>query len=383
MIGFELPPVGWPIKPKGRSESCGFHFPGEAFFVDSGTSALALALKVVLSSSGFNVSTPQPEVILPAYVCPDLVSAILFAGAVPVPVDLAPSSSWMDLTALVESIGEHTVAIIAVNFLGVPERLYQLRDIANAHNLALIEDNAQAVPFFKDGKFVSHTMIGDLAIMSLGRGKPMSVLGGGVIYAENQHWRGLVQIQLNGLASQKTGVARYKLKVCLYNALLNPYLYWLPANMSFLGVGETEFHPLGKIEGISDVHKRAFFANISAYEEQDVSQVLKLHKALQALPKGMLVDLGSVALAQGLRLLRYPVLFSSKKHRDTFFRRAKEKGLGASLMYAQPLHDIYGLGAYIKNKPSQNTLEFAQRLVTLPSNGLLSDKRIERILSLI
>ena len=166
-------------------------------------------------------------------------------------------------------------------------------------------------------------MVGDLAIMSLGRGKPMSVFGGGVMYAENLHWRNLVEKQLNGLARVKMGVSRYKLKVFFYNALLNPYLYWLSASMPFLGLGNTELHPLIKISTISDTHKQAFFSNIGSYEKQDVAQVLKLHRALQLLPKGTVIDVG---LDQGLRLLRYPVLFSSKKHCDTFFR--KGKGLG-------------------------------------------------------
>ena len=379
MIGFELPPVGYPVKLKGEVSESSIRFFNEACFVDSGTSALALAVKVAIAARG-EMGSGVPEVILPAYGCPDLVSAIIFAGAVPVPVDLRASSSWMDLDEIKAAISTETVAMIAVNFLGVPERLGELRVLADTVGITLIEDNAQAVPWLKHRKFSVESIIGDLAIMSFGRGKPIAVLGGGAIYCRENKWRKLLEKELHALSPQSVNAIQYKIKVFLYNALLNPFLYWLPANLPFFEVGKTAYHPLNEIYGISSAHKKAVAVNIAAYQSRSLTQAVKLHEAFQSLKEGVLDDLGGIALAQGQKLLRYPVLFSTEPQRNKVYDRLSCLGLGVSSMYAVPLGEIDGVKSLLKDSAHPKAKNFAGRLLTFPTNGGLSDKHIEEIL---
>src|SRR6185295_2502270 len=115
-------------------------------------------------------------VIVPAYCCPDVISAVLFAGARPVLVDLEAETPWMDLTQVSDRLGSSTVAVVAVNFLGVPERAAPLRKLADAAGALLVDDCAQ---FFPLEAAEREWLLGDFVVLSFGRGKPLSLLGGG------------------------------------------------------------------------------------------------------------------------------------------------------------------------------------------------------------
>ncbi len=105
--------------------------------VNSGTSALYIALKAA------DVG-PGDEVITTAYTFQATVVAILMAHAVPVFVDTAPDSFLLDVSKIEDVITEKTKIILPVHIGGYPADLDALVDIANRHNLKIIEDCAQA-----------------------------------------------------------------------------------------------------------------------------------------------------------------------------------------------------------------------------------------------
>ena len=99
----ELRPVGEAISIRGDSRDpesrVQRYFPEPSVFFQSGTAALAAALMACKAARRIG----QPEVLLPAYACPDLLSAVDFAGLRPVLVDFEENTPWMsipDLTAI-------------------------------------------------------------------------------------------------------------------------------------------------------------------------------------------------------------------------------------------------------------------------------------------
>ena len=143
---YQLPPVGNPIclSRTDQSESL-FQIFGNAYqthYFASGTAALAAAITAAIRLK----AVARPEIILPAYGCPDLISAVVFAGAKPVLVDIEADRPWMDLEQLPAKMSANTVAIIAVNLFGISERMEQLRPLADQAGALLIEDSAQAFP---------------------------------------------------------------------------------------------------------------------------------------------------------------------------------------------------------------------------------------------
>ena len=181
-----LRPVGNPIHlHKAQVDFTQFQ-PFQVDFYHSGTSALAAAI-IACKKLKSDVEN-NAEIILPAYGCPDLISAILYAGAKPVLVDLDPNTPWMSLSAISQAITEKTIAIVAVRFLGISERMQQLRDICCTHKLALIEDSAQGFPVTSPATYWR----GDFNILSFGRGKPVNLLTGGAVLCTNPELQALL-----------------------------------------------------------------------------------------------------------------------------------------------------------------------------------------------
>ncbi|MCK4707748.1 MAG: DegT/DnrJ/EryC1/StrS aminotransferase family protein, partial [Gammaproteobacteria bacterium] len=204
--------------------------PFDIFFYNSGAESLAAAIKSIVSCKEID----KPEVILSAYACPELVSAILYAGAKPVLIDVEYQRPWVSLSELREKISENTVAIIAVNLFGIPERLREISEICKQSNLCLIEDSAQAFPDISDNRFWQ----GDFIVLSFGRGKPVSTLGGGAVLCNNDDLKkGLPKEGLVFKYRKRVEFIQYRLKIFIYNLLLHPRLYFIPNSLPFLKLG--------------------------------------------------------------------------------------------------------------------------------------------------
>lgn len=109
-----------------------------AVAVSSGTAALHLALLAHGVEPGHEVITTPFSFVATA-------NAILLAGAIPVFVDIEPDTFNIDATRIEAAITPKTRAILPVHLYGQPCDMGALTRIAGAHNLALIEDCAQAV----------------------------------------------------------------------------------------------------------------------------------------------------------------------------------------------------------------------------------------------
>jgi dTDP-4-amino-4,6-dideoxygalactose transaminase len=147
-----------------------------ALAVNAGTSALYLAL------TGLGIG-PGDEVIVPGFTFVASISSVVYARARPV---LAEVDATFDLDpADVEArITPRTRAIVAVHMLGAPARLAELRDIATRHDLALIEDAAQAFGATYGGRWVgSH---GRAGIYSFNEYKTITCGDGGMLVTDDE-----------------------------------------------------------------------------------------------------------------------------------------------------------------------------------------------------
>ena len=368
---YHLPPVGNPVclsKQPDLVVSQLFALYQTQFYA-SGTAALAAAITAAMKLKNCS----RPEIILPAYGCPDLVSAVIYAGAKPVLVDLEAERPWLDLSQLAAAITEDTVAIVAVNLFGIAERWTQLRELAKPGDVVLIEDSAQYFP----GKDEQIDLQGDLVVFSFGRGKPVSLLGGGAVLAkETSLFDLLPKAQIKpATLSQRFSVG---LKARLYNAMISPFLYWLPQALPFLHLGETRYHVLPDIEAMDQVRAELLASNISCYQAdaRAKGRCEKISTMLNSL-EGV-IDLPQVcAMKRNRRLLRYPVLVVAAE-RDRIYGKLHQAGLGVSIMYPASLPEINGLNhIFDKDHNFPNAQSFASRLITLPVHSSVSDKDID------
>ena len=104
----------------------------------NGTDALQLALMALRLP-------PGTEVIVPAFTYVATLEAAAVLGLVPVPVEVLPGTFNLDPQAVAATLTPRTGAIVAVHLFGQCADLEALRQLADQHGVALIEDNAQAI----------------------------------------------------------------------------------------------------------------------------------------------------------------------------------------------------------------------------------------------
>ena len=105
--------------------------------VDSGTSAIELALRAYEIGAGHEVITAANSFIATSL-------AISHTGATPVLVDVDPRTYTIDVAAIERAITPRTKAIIPVHLYGHPAYMDRIQQIAERHRLFVIEDACQA-----------------------------------------------------------------------------------------------------------------------------------------------------------------------------------------------------------------------------------------------
>jgi perosamine synthetase len=147
-----------------------------AVAVNSATSALHCAT----SAMGIG---PGDEVIVTPYTMSASATAILMTGAIPVFADIEDQTFCLDPASVEANVTPQTKGIMAVNIFGHPAPLGPLKEIAEKHNLFIIEDNAQAPDAIYHGQKTG--TVGDCGIFSLNRHKVMQSGEGGVMITDN------------------------------------------------------------------------------------------------------------------------------------------------------------------------------------------------------
>ena len=148
-----------------------------AIGVSSGTTALWLALL------GFEIGSGDEVITVPnTFIA--TVEAISFCGAKPVFVDIDDKSYTMDPNVLESAITPKTKAIIPVHLFGQMADMDPIMEIAQAHNLKVIEDACQAHGATYNGKAAGS--IGDAGCFSFYPGKNLGAYGeGGAVVTNN------------------------------------------------------------------------------------------------------------------------------------------------------------------------------------------------------
>ena len=144
--------------------------------VDSGTSALELALRAYDIGPGDEVITAANSFIASAL-------AISHAGATPVLVDVDPFTHTIDVTGIERAITSRTKAIIPVHLYGHPAHMDPIRQIAEQHGLIVIEDACQAHGARYKGRRAGS--LGHAAAFSFYPGKNLGAYGDGGMVVTN------------------------------------------------------------------------------------------------------------------------------------------------------------------------------------------------------
>lgn len=141
----------------------------------------SVALYVALKACGIG---PGDEVIVPSFTFTSTVTSIIYANAIPVFADIDAETYNISYESVRKLITKNTKAIIVVHLFGHPAEMDQLKELAEEHNLWLIEDSAQAIGAYYKGK--STGTLGDIAAFSLYATKNITSGEGGLVVTNNE-----------------------------------------------------------------------------------------------------------------------------------------------------------------------------------------------------
>ena len=348
-------------------------------FTNSGTAALCTALQAIRGLSRAR------DVVVPAYTCPSVAAAIIRTGLKPVLCDTEPDRFTMDKSMLADLIGDGTLAIIAVHLFGISEDISAIRDLPGGEKVIIIEDATQSTANRSPGEGRPSGAVGDIGILSFGRGKPLSILSGGAIVPCNPKFEAALTKTWSGLPL-KSGwleTLRYRFLLLAYSILFHPRLFWVPRSLPWLRLGETVFTLQFPVEKAGMAVKSTLAAALPLFPH-----LRRIRLELEGAYRAELEDCRGLVLppASGPEenLLRFPLLFDSGDRRDQALRELERSGLGATKMYPAPLHRLPGLESYFRGVEDLRQSEsVAARILTLPMHDRVEPPDISRIGSII
>ena len=145
--------------------------------VSSGTDSLEIALRALDIGSGDEVITVPFSWISTA----EVIAAV---GAKPIFIDIEPDTFIMDADLLEDAITKNTKAIMPVSLFGQMPNLERINDIAEKHDIAVIEDAAQSFGATRNGKrSCGASLIGSTSFFPA---KPLGCFGdGGALFTDD------------------------------------------------------------------------------------------------------------------------------------------------------------------------------------------------------
>lgn len=346
-----------------------------AFLVSSGKAALTVILKSLA------VTSKRRQVIIPAYTCFSVPSAIVKAGLEVVLCDVDPNTLDFNFTELEGLLDEHVLCVVSTHLFGRPADVGRVKQLCEGKGILVVEDAAQAMGGQVGDRLIG--TIGDVGFFSLGRGKNMTCGTGGIILTSSAPIAEAIAAEYASLSEAPwLEVLCNWLELLVMRIFIHPALYWFPAGLPFLGLGETKFYTDFQMFRMDDV--RAHLLNgwqrrlVQANQERS-SRARWLIEGLDLARKGVKPIMGAGSL-----FLRLPVLLRGREAKEAVCRLSREQGAGLSPNYPATVQDIPELAGQLAGRRYPGAQEVVDRLVTLPTHQFVSEQdrlKIDRVLA--
>jgi dTDP-4-amino-4,6-dideoxygalactose transaminase len=337
------------------------------FFVSSGKAALYLILTALKSISN------RRQVVIPAYTCFSVPSAIKKAGLEIKLCDIDLSTLHFDDRQLEKTVTEETLCVVPNHLFGIPEEMDRIDQLCKKKGVFVVEDAAQAMGGNYRGKPLG--TLGDVGFFSLGRGKNITCGSGGIVVTNSGPIAEALSPIYSDLPLPGAGetFSEY-VQLLLMVFFIRPALYWFPAGLPFLKLGQTLYHENFPVKRLSGV-KVGLLRNWRTRLEK--SNRLRVEAAADFIRRLHLKSFGDP-----LAYLRLPVLMQSREQKERLCIESREKGLGVSPMYPSAINEVAEIGLDFKGEAYPSAMEAAERLVTLPTHPFLSKQDKKKICEL-
>ena len=301
---------------------------------------------------------PGDEVIVPSFTFVSSANAFAVMGARIVFVDIDPNTLNLSTEAVAAAIGPRTRAIVAVNYGGVPSVTAELLELADAHGVVVIEDNAHGL-FGNDGNAPLGTR-SPLSTLSFHETKNVTCGEGGALVINDDRFVERAEI----IREKGTNRSRF------FRGMVDKYT-WIDVGSSYL---------------LSDVNAAILTAQI---EHRETIQSRRRHAAMTyrtelidwADANGVIVPHRDAT--PGLPDHLFPFLLPDLETRTRFLAHTRAHGVATTFHYI-PLHSSPA-GERFGTAPSgcPVTSNVSDRLVRLPLFSDITDDEVATIVEVV
>lgn len=337
----------------------------------NGTDALQLALMAWGIGEGDAVFVPDFTFFSSGEVVPA-------AGAVPVFVDIDENTYNISAKCLENAIAEierqgrlTPRAVVAVDLFGLPAEFDKLREIADKHNMLILEDGAQGFGGSIRGK--KACSFGDISTTSFFPAKPLGCYGdGGAIFTDNSEWARL----LRSFCVHGKGVDKYdNIRIGMNSRLDTLQAAVLKVKLKHFA--DRELDMVNDAAGLYGENLCRMDLNEENLSMEGLGREDLLRKSSC---KGNLA-LPSVKEGYCSSWAQYTVRFGDEQTRDGIQRSLKESGIPSMIYYKKPLHRQKAFEKYAEYQVDEckNAEYVCGRVLSLPMGPYIMEEEIKEV----
>jgi len=325
----------------------------EAVAVNTGTAALHAAA----FAAGIG---PGDEVIVPPITFVASANCVLYLGGKPVFADVRPDTLNIDSEDIERKITSKTKAIVAVDLTGQPCDHDAIRNLAQQHNLIVIEDAAHALGASYKGRKVG--MLQDLTTLSFHPVKHITTAEGGMVLTRDpEKAKRMRSFRHHGIDVDlhKRNVAN----LWIYDVINLGHNYRIPDLNCALGISQLRKLDswLARRREIAERYNRAF----SNLPQIEIPYVMS-----DCVPAWHLY-----VIRLNLDMLRVG--------RETIFKALRAENIGVNVHYI-PIHWLsYYQNLGYKKGECPVAEQAYERLITLPLFPAMSDQDVEDVITAV
>ena len=322
-----------------------------ALTCNSGTSALQLMYQAI--------NIKGEEVICPSFTFVATANAIVTAGGIPVFAESEAETYGLDAADVEKRITKNTKAIVALHYAGgISRDIEKLQQIAEKHNLILLEDNAHSLGVHKNGKQCG--TFGVAAALSFCQNKLITTGEGGAVITDSRE-------------------IYEKLKLLRSHGRVDPI-----AGDYFSSTAESEYVLPGYNLRMPTMNAALGLSQLRHFQET----IQLRQNAAQQLITG-LADIPEIKLPLPYHnsdhfYQMFTISLPTKAIRDALQAHLTQKGI-MSKVYYSPIHlsTFYRQKYGYKEGDLPRTEQLAERILTLPLYPTMSEEEISYMIESI
>ena len=321
-----------------------------ALSFNSGTSALHAVLLAHDLTTG--------EVIIPSFTFISTASSVVLAGAKPIFAEIEEDSYGLSSEDVKEKITSKTRAIIPVHYGGAPcKEIKILKEVADDHNLVLIEDAAESL-----GSKIDEEMVGTFghsSMFSFCQNKVITSGEGGIIVSDSEDaYQKLKLIRSHGRVENKNGYFSTTKELDYVRAGYNYRMSSITAALAL-----SQFKKIDKIIKMRRAKANYFNERLSKIKNIKIPTGLKNHFHVYQM---------------------YTIQLENNKIREKLRQSLTEAGI-MTKVYFNPVHlkTFYRENFNYKQGDLPKTEKISGKVLTLPLYPKLNNKKMDYIIGRI